>query len=282
MARLSLADEIAAVCSICRQLGLGEVSPTLLKAAHHTTLLISPLTFVARVQSAGALDFARQRATRELALARHLAGHGAPVLAPLGEALAGPHIAASCVVTFWPYVEHERTARDADAALAAATLAAVHRGLCDYAGDLPPYTRTLDRCWLVLADAGASAAFSGGDQELLKMHYRRLRRDVEAAASDWVPLHGDAHPGNLLLGRRHGPLWTDFEDGCLGPREHDIACLPPAAWPLFLNADQMLIGRFAALKSVCVAVWCGNDALRSMEVREAAEYHLERIRGLAC
>ena len=92
--------------------------------------------------------------------------------------------------------------------------------------------------------------------------------------------HGDAHPGNLLL-TRSGLVWTDFEDACLGPREHDIACLPPAAWPYFRAVDQALVRRCADLKSVCVAVWCGADASRSAEVREAAEYQLHRVRGLA-
>ncbi|WP_158259852.1 aminoglycoside phosphotransferase family protein [Phyllobacterium phragmitis] len=279
MSRPNFHDEIAVVSTICRNLGLGEVTPTILKKAHHTTLLISPLTIVARVQSSEPLDAARQRAIREVAVARHLASRSAPVVAPLVD-LAGPHVIADSVVTLWPYVKHERTADEADAALAATTLASVHEALLDYGGELPPYTLALDRCWAVLVDDGASAVLSRHDRDLLKTQYRRLRHEVEEVASNWVPLHGDAHLGNLLLGER-GPLWTDFEDACRGPREYDIAGLPLAAWSHFRDIDQALVRRYADLKSVCVAVWCWANISHSAEIREAAEYHLHRVQELA-
>ncbi|HEY0803631.1 MAG TPA: phosphotransferase [Pseudonocardiaceae bacterium] len=41
---------------------------------------------------------------------------------------------------------------------------------------------------------------------------------------DLVPLHGDAHPGNLLH-TPNGPVWTDFEDAWRGPIGWDLACL---------------------------------------------------------
>lgn len=280
MARASLVDEIAAVRVLCWELGLGEVTPLVLKAAHHTSLRVQPLMIVARVQSAEALDMARQSAIRELAVTRFLASQGAPALAPLENKLAGPYVTASSIITLWPYVEQEETADEADAPLAATALVWVHKCMLNYDGELPPYTQTLDRCWNVLAHGPASIALAHDDRELLKAHYLRLRGEVEATASDWLPLHGDVHLGNLLLGRQ-GPVWTDFEDACLGPREIDIAGLPSTVWPCFADADQTLIRRYADLKSVCVATWCSADIARSTEVREAAEYHLQRVRGLA-
>ena len=198
MARASLVDEIATVSALIRKLGLGEVTPAVLKSAHHTTLLISPRVMVARVQSSRPLDAAFRSAVREIAVARHLTKQGAPVIAPLEE-LAGPYVTASAVVTFWPYVEHERVADEADALLAAETLQAVHQAFYSYDGELPPYTQALDRCWSVLADATASPALSADDRDFLKARYRCVRHDVEAMAGSPVPLHGDAHLGNLLL-----------------------------------------------------------------------------------
>ena len=72
MIRVSLVDEMAMVSSLVRELGLGAIEPTVLKAAHHTTLFISPLKIVARVQSAERLPAAHLRAGRELAVARDL------------------------------------------------------------------------------------------------------------------------------------------------------------------------------------------------------------------
>ncbi len=249
MARMCPAEEIAAVLDICRGIGLGQVTPALLKAAHHTTLLLTPLPIVARVQSGEAIDVARQRAFRELAVMRHLASQDAPVIRPLAGEVAGPHVASSAVATLWPYVEHRGHAGDEDAALAATSLASVHNGLQSYAGDLPSYTETLDRCWTMLTHGSAAAMLSIHDRELLAMQYRRLRDAVEARTCERVPLHGDVHLGNLLLGRAE-PVWTDFEDACCGPRELDIAGLPRAAWSLFPDTDRALIRLCADLKSV--------------------------------
>jgi hypothetical protein len=278
MIRLPLDEEIALVSTICRDLGLGEVTPTLLKAAHHTTLLASPLMVVARVQSSKPIDLACRMAARELAVAHHLAKRGAPSLRPL-DGIEGPHVVNTSVVTLWPFLAQARTADEEDATIAAASLAFVHRALSDYGGELAPYTASLEHCWEVLTDDRACPALSGDDRQLLKMQFRQLRSEVEGATDAWVPLHGDAHLGNLLLADDK-PIWVDFEDTCIGPREYDIACLPCSAWSHFPGADQTLIRRYADLRSVCVAVWCWADISRSNEVSEAAEYHLSRVRAL--
>lgn len=279
MARSTLDEEKTVVCAMCAGLGLGEVTLTTLKAAHHTTFLVSPLRIVARVQSSEPMDAARETAIKEVAVTRHLAGKSAPALAPL-EGIAGPHVVAPCVVTLWPYVAHARTAEEEDASVAATTLDAVHRALLDYSGELPEYTGALDHCWLVLADDAACSALGRQDRELLKTQYGRLRSEVDGTARHWGPLHGDPHLGNLLFGE-YGPFWLDFEDACLGPREYDIACLPAATWSHFGDADKALTSKYANLRSICIAVWCWDDLDRSDGAREAAQYHLDRVRELA-
>jgi Ser/Thr protein kinase RdoA (MazF antagonist) len=279
MARSTLDDEMTVVSAICRGLGLGEVTLATLKAAHHTTFLVSPLSIVARVQSSEPIDAARKTAIREVAVARHLAGKSAPALAPL-EDIAGPHMVAACVVTLWPYVRHGRAAEEKDAAVAATTLDCVHRALLDYSGNLPTYTGALDHCWSVLTDDDACSGLGRQDRELLKAQYRRLRSEADGTASRWIPLHGDPHLGNLLVGE-HGPVWLDFEDACLGPREYDIACLPVATWTQFGDTDQALIRNFANLRSICIAAWCWADLARSGGVREAAQDYLDRVREFA-
>ncbi|MEO5830586.1 MAG: aminoglycoside phosphotransferase family protein [Rhodanobacter sp.] len=276
MPRATLDEEMTAVSGICKGLGLGEIMLAILKAAHHTTFLVSPLNIVARIQSSEPSDAARETATREVAVARHLAGRSAPALAPLAD-IAGPHIVASCVVTLWPYVEHGRAAEEDDAAAAATTLDSVHRALLDYRGDLPPCTEALAPCWSVLVDNETCPGLGRLDRELLKTHYRRLRRAAEGPASHRVPLRGDPHLGNLLIGE-NGPLWLDFEDACLGPREYDIACLPHTTWSHFADTNHALVRNYADLRSICIAVWCCDDLARSDGARKAAQHHLDRVR----
>ncbi len=213
-------------------------------------------------------------AARELAVARFLAAQGAPVAAPLAE--AGPHQLADGVVTLWPWIDHDRVAGDDDAELAGATLAALHRAFAGYDGALPPYTDALDGVALLLADPTAVPVLAGDDRLLLNAQFARLRA-ATGGADAWTPIHGDAHPGNLLLGGV-GPVWVDCEDACLGPAEYDIACLPSSAWPRFTEADQALIAGFAALRSVCVATWCAARPADG-DAREALAHHLTEVRG---
>jgi Ser/Thr protein kinase RdoA (MazF antagonist) len=237
------------------------------------------LAVVARVQSSKALAVAHQMAVRELAVAEHLVQCGASSLKPLEEH-GGPHIRGRSVVTLWHLLKNVRTAQHEDAAIAAASLASLHTALRGYGEKLAPYTEALDHCWEVLNDSGSCLALSENDRHLLKTQFRRLRDAVDRARAEWVPLHGDAHLGNLLLADDQ-PVWVDFEDACMGPREYDIAALPNEAWPHFDGIDLQLTRLYADLRSVCVAIWCWADLSRSREVSEAAEHHLLRVRRMA-
>lgn len=65
MTRPDVLDEIAVVSSICRELGLGEVTFANLKSAHRATFLISPLDIVATVRSTEPVNAAWRRAAGE-------------------------------------------------------------------------------------------------------------------------------------------------------------------------------------------------------------------------
>jgi Ser/Thr protein kinase RdoA (MazF antagonist) len=59
----------------------------------------------------------------------------------------------------------------------------------------------------------------------LRDAYARLRPVFDALmAGPCQPLHGDAHPGNVLS-TPAGPRWTDFEEAAHGPVGWDLACL---------------------------------------------------------
>jgi Ser/Thr protein kinase RdoA (MazF antagonist) len=55
---------------------------------------------------------------------------------------------------------------------------------------------------------------------------------------DGQPIHGDAHLRNVLW-TAEGPLWSDLENICRGPREYDLACLLYRPLP---ENDAVLMG----------------------------------------
>lgn len=75
-------DDIATVAALALDLGLGAVDPAILKLAHHTTIRLSPLPIVARVQSSEPVERTVPAMARELALARHLLDRNAPNVVP--------------------------------------------------------------------------------------------------------------------------------------------------------------------------------------------------------
>ena len=192
---------------------------------------------------------------RELNVTRHLARRGAPVLAPLpGE----PEVEDDFVMSFWPLVGYE-PADESHRDLAAETLREVHHAFADYAGELPLFSEKIASCHaLLMAEPLALAAEDR--RFLLSVH-----EEIREIAAEPAPIHGDAGLHNLML-TDAGPLWTDFEAACLGPRSWDFAALGAGDDPLM-----------AAARSFCVSVWCWAKADLPGK-REAAEYHLSLLK----
>src|SRR5438552_531733 len=116
------------------------------------------------------------------------------------------------------------------------------------------------------------------DKEFLISEHDRFRGLLTTTAA-FMPtaIHGDPHLGNVLM-TSNGPRWTDWESACVGPVEWDLACLPETALPSFPTVNAELLTVLRDLRSVCVAVWCWAEPDRAPEKREAAEYHLRRLR----
>nr|WP_281372068.1 aminoglycoside phosphotransferase family protein [Modestobacter versicolor] len=164
-------------------------------------------------------DVARQP-RRDLALAAALAAAGAPVLTPSDLLPPGPHEHGGLTLSFWRYAEllPERPTP----AVAGRTLAELHTVLADVVPgwDGDPLDTPLGDLAVFLergVELGAPAPLVAATGELLGELRPRLAGPVQ-------PLHGDAHPGNLLR-TAGGWVWADLEDTCRGPRGWDLACL---------------------------------------------------------
>ncbi|MEO5916384.1 MAG: phosphotransferase [Luteolibacter sp.] len=177
-------------------------------------------TLVARVVQD--LDGPRQGTAwfeRENAVAQHLALHRAPVIPLHPDLPPGPHEHLGYPLNFWQYV----TAIDAEAdpALIGSTLYQCHDILKPFTGQLPELailTESID----LLETLKQRSLFPPATLDLLR---DRLVSSLKALRKfPYQPLHGDAHPGNLI-NTTVGLLWTDWEDTFLGPVEWDLASI---------------------------------------------------------
>ncbi len=97
------------------------------------------------------------------------------------------------------------------------------------------------------------------------------------------PLHGDAHPGNLIAGP-DGFVWADFEESCRGPVSWDLASLArtrrfdpaPALAAYGAVPDLADAMRLRALHGL---VWWAIFAERDPKARPIVAQRLAELRG---
>lgn len=177
-------------------------------------------TLVARVVTD--LDGPRQGTgwfERENAVARHLASHGAPVIPLHPELPPGPHEHLGYTLNFWQYVTAIKA--EAEPETIGRTLHHCHeilRSFNEPLTELAILTESLD----LLDPLKQRGLFPQSTVRLLR---DRLVTSIDVLGTfPRQPLHGDAHPGNLMNTTR-GLLWTDWEDTFLGPVEWDLASI---------------------------------------------------------
>jgi len=251
-------------------------APVILKDSNHTSIYLGPLPIVARVVASKSAHSAGTRLARELSVAEHLARAGAPVVAPTVDIPPGPHFEDDWAMTLWEYVAH-RPVEEGDGAIAAEALRRIHGALAAYPGQLPSFAAVIDACCRLLQAENGLPSLPQTDKDFLLAEHDRLRRLPAMAGATPIAIHGDPHLGNVLM-TPEGPRWTDWESACVGPLEWDLSFLPEMSRAVVPAVNEELLAVLRDLRSVCVAVWCWAEPDRAPEKREAAEYHLRRLR----
>jgi len=207
--------------------GLRVAEPRVLAEGSNVLVHLAPTPVVARVPTTTIAAFrpGTRWLAREVAVARHLARHGAPVVAPSAEIDPGPHVHDGLPVTFWAYAEP--AAGPPDARAAGAALRACHDAFTDFPGDLPDHA-IFHEARAVLARLAAGGALAAADAAVATQVGDRLAARIATLDVPVQALHGDAHLGNIIQ-TPDGPLWNDLEDTHRGPRAWDLACLEAPA-----------------------------------------------------
>lgn len=267
---------IQAVMTVVERLGLQQVSPVLLKDSNHVSFHLTPHPIVARVRSLTESPDIAEILKREISVSKFLVEAKAPVTSPSFDFPPGPYFHNDLGLTLWQFIEHHPT-DEREAQTAAESLRIVHQALDDYQTQLPLYTVALNQCQALLENQLHLPTLADNDRDFLLKEYHRLRTELKTFSFRPMPLHGDPHLGNVLM-TPQGTVWTDFESVCQGPREWDLTCLPEEVVSIFPSVDWNLYSVLRDLRSFCVVVWCWSALERSPEKREAAEYHLQRLR----
>lgn len=186
-------------------------------------------TLVARVVTD--IDGPRQGASwfaRETAVAQHLAELGAPVIPLHPDLPPGPHEHLGYTLNFWQYVT---TSDIAPAPFeVGSSLFHCHRVLRSFAPPLPELAILAESLALLEPHSSPRVSLGTSPLDVFSSDIAQMLRNrlVSSAAGlrafPFQPLHGDAHPGNLM-NTTTGLLWADWEDTFLGPVEWDVASI---------------------------------------------------------
>ena len=211
------ARAVVAAVQVARTYGVVSHDPSVLADGANVVVHLRPAPLVAKI--AATTHLVREPAdwlARELHVATHLARAGLPVVLPSDLLPPRVHARGPDLMTFWQHLPHDPGALVAPERLGE-MLRDLHAALRSAHPELPrlitPFedvSRVLDR---------ADPVTTTGMRRAFDRVLDRLPRDAPDQA-----LHGDPHPGNLLLGA-DGWTWADLEDTCAGPVAWDLACV---------------------------------------------------------
>ena len=265
--------EIHAAVTAATSLGVTCEDPVVLHDGSNVVVHLRPAPVVARVATLTARVRPRIEGwfRRDAQVASHVSDRGVLATRPF----APPGVVDGHVVALWHHEPHF-TDHVISAADAAAALFDLHVALSDFTAPLPRLgpCSDLDRAFPLVPLSTPVLA-------VLKAEKERLTREL--ASFPLRPLHGDAHPGNLLA-TPAGLMWNDFEDAWLGPIGWDLACLATsrrvdgaaavAAYPGVCPADEL--ATCVELRELFGVVWRFVVATRFPHRRAEADEHLER------
>ena len=238
---------------------------------NNVVVWLQPTAIIAKV---GRWSHSAPALLREHAVARQLAGFGAPVAVPVGSPYTEP--TTSMVATLWGRIDSTSDPEAADPAALAACLASVHSALSDVEVELPDFRGGLDLAARRLFDDNAMHRLDDADRELLRSRFRQLRPRVDDISATVRSIHGEPHTGNFIVSGTDVFL-IDFETVCSGPIEWDLASLPSTVAAQFDRIDRELLATLRILNSIRVATWCWNSSAESMHAH--GKHHLDAVRA---
>jgi Phosphotransferase enzyme family len=253
-------------------------APVLLKDSNNTVIHLAPSPVVAKVATSALRKQNLSNPQHELNIALHLANLGGPIVPPSKELPAAVYQHEDLELTFWQYCPGE-VREEIDRPELVAALKQFHAALASYQGPLKSFTERCEECHSLLDSDRLSSELSMVDRQFLRQVYSNVCASLQRFDCEYVPLHTEIHCENVIWADTK-PLLIDFESCSLGPREIDFLPFSERNLAAYPELNKQLLEILRIFKSLCVAVSCWMQTDRAPELREAAEYHLGRLRGL--
>jgi aminoglycoside phosphotransferase (APT) family kinase protein len=261
---------VAAAKSTASALDLAVDDAVVLNDSNRLVVRLTPCDVVARVTPPAALAPAAARASwlsgeayrarlaTEIEVVKRLAETDSPVagLEPRVE----PRVFErdGFAVTMWTYFEPVR--RMLPPADYAQALERLHVGLRQVDVTTPHFMDRVAATQQDVASRDVTPDLAETDRALLANTLRDLREAIVNRRAAEQILHGEPHPGNVLI-TKNALLFMDFEDAVHGPVEFDLAWVPKAVSERYPDADQELVGecRGVVLAIIAAHRWSRDD-----------------------
>ena len=197
----------------------------------------------------------------EVEVARQLAATESPVAESEPRAEPRVYLRDGFAVTLWTYYDPVPPQDIAPSEYAKA-LERLHAGMRQIEVTAPHFTDRVEEAQGLVSSRDLTPELAAADRELLSETLTTLRRTITDRGADEQLLHGEPHPGNLLLTEK-GPLFVDLETCCRGPVEFDIAHAPDdvsAHYPA-AKGDLLRECRILVLAMITTWRWDRDDLL---------------------
>lgn len=248
MQALEVARAVAAARSIASSLGLPADDAIVLNNSNKLSLRLLPCDVMARVAPA-----ADQVAQFEIDLARRLAESGSPVAALEPRVEPSVYERDGFAVTLWRYYEPAEPSGISPAGYADA-LRRLHAGMRGIDVPTPHFTDRVEQAEQLVAHRDRTPELADADRKLLGDTLRGLRRVISERGGGEQVLHGEPHPGNVLV-TENGPLFIDLETCCRGPVEFDLAHAPEEVGGRYPGVDHRLLSQCRTLVLAMITAW---------------------------
>jgi Ser/Thr protein kinase RdoA (MazF antagonist) len=235
--------------STASSLGLAAGDAIVLQNSNKLTVRLLPCDVLARVA-----PVAHQVAQFEIELAQRLAGSGSPVAALDPRVDPRVYERDGFAVTLWTYYVPAAPPGEVSPADYAGALERLHAGLRTLDIPAPHFTDRVEQAQQLVASRDRTPALAEADRELLGGTLRSLRRVIGDRGAAEQLLHGEPHPGNVLI-TKNGLLFIDLETCCRGPVEFDLAHAPEEVSGRYPGVSQDLLDECRILVLAMITAW---------------------------